>query len=345
MITEEPWDCYHLESLLPLKETYRENTEFGFLLRHYWIPATILQFRQSSQTTYADGKVDWLELEIERKMARCRSNEWVYNEAPSIDALLQRVLAAPYSKQVIIVDDASTDGTVAALQRWEGHPCVELLAHGRNRGKGAAIRTALEAARGRITIIQDADLEYDPQDYPLLIEPLLAGKAQVVYGSRYLGVTADAANALTPCPPEGREERFSAELRTARWTLFRCGVAAINLVVRLLYGTWLTDEATCYKAFPTDAIRKMDLVCQRFEFCPEVTAKALRMGLRILEVPIHYDARSFQAGKKIRWTDGLAAIATLWKWRKWRPMGQVCKASEDTLAIYPTMHRVAANGK
>ncbi len=104
----------------------------------------------------------------------------VYNEAASIDALLQRVLAAPYTKQVIVVDDGSTDGTVAALQRWEGHPCVELQAHRRNCGKGAAIRTALEAVRGRITIIQDADLEYDPQDYPLLIDPLLAGKAQVV---------------------------------------------------------------------------------------------------------------------------------------------------------------------
>ncbi|MGO9110696.1 MAG: glycosyltransferase family 2 protein [Thermoguttaceae bacterium] len=194
----------------------------------------------------------------------------VYNEASSIDALLQRVLAAPYTKQVIVVDDGSTDGTVAALQRWEGHPCVKLLTHGRNRGKGAAIRTALEAARGRLTIIR------------------------------------------TPI---------------------------LNMTHRI------TDEATCYKAFPTDVLRKMDLVCQRFEFCPEVTAKALRMGLHITEVPISYDARSFQAGKKIRWTDGLAAIATLWKWRNWRPVGQVGKGAEDRLATCPTMRRVAAGGK
>ena len=223
----------------------------------------------------------------------------VYNEVQTIEELLRRVLAAPFEKQVVVVDDGSTDGTVEVLERWEGHAQVELLRHSKNRGKGAAIRTGLEHAVGRFTIIQDGDLEYHPEDYPRLIEPLLSGEAQVVYGSRYL--------------------RRKGEPRR-RWRLFRCGVAALNVCVRLLYGARLTDEATCYKAFPTEVLRAMELECERFEFCPEVTAKACRLGLTIWEVPISYDARSVQAGKKIRWTDGLEALAALWRWRKWQPV-------------------------
>ena len=222
----------------------------------------------------------------------------VYNEVGTIDRLLRRVLAAPYEKQVVVVDDGSTDGTTEVLEKWEGHPQVELLQHSKNRGKGAAIRTGLELAQGRFTIIQDGDLEYDPEDYRRLIEPLLSGEAQVVYGSRYL-------------------RRKGAPRQ--RWGLFRCGVAVLNVCVRLLYRARLTDEATCYKAFPTALLRAMELECERFEFCPEVTAKACRLGLTIREVAISYDARSVQAGKKIRWTDGLEAMATLWKWRNWRP--------------------------
>ena len=220
----------------------------------------------------------------------------VYNEVRTIKELLRRVLAAPYGKQVVVVDDGSTDGTVEALEKWEGHSEVELLQHSKNRGKGAAIRTGLEHAQARFTIIQDGDLEYDPEDYRRLVEPLLSGEAQVVYGSRYL--------------------RRKGEPRR-RWRLFRCGVAVLNVCVRLLYGARLTDEATCYKAFPTALLRAMDLECERFEFCPEVTAKASRLGLKIQEVPISYDARSVQSGKKIRWTDGLAALGTLWRWRHW----------------------------
>ena len=222
----------------------------------------------------------------------------VFNEARTIDELLRRVVAAPYRKQIIVVDDGSTDGTTAILERWEGRGNVELLAHSKNRGKGAAIRTALEQARGRFTIIQDADLEYDPADYPRLIAPLASGQAQVVYGSRYLR-------------PDHK--------RSSHWSLFRCGVAVLNGCARLLYGARLTDEATCYKVFPTDTLRSMGLECQRFEFCPEVTAKACRLGWRIVEVPISYHARTVQQGKKLRWRDGWAAIETLWRWRKWRP--------------------------
>jgi len=221
----------------------------------------------------------------------------VYNEVETIDQLLRLVLAAPYCKQVVVVDDASSDGTVKVLDTWNEHPEVEVLTHSRNRGKGAAIRTGLQRARGTFTIVQDADLEYDPEDYPRVIKPLLAGEAQVVYGSRYM---------------EGGKGRN-------RWRLFRYGVSLLNVCVRLLYGGKLTDEATCYKAFPTDLLRTMDLQCERFEFCPEVTAKAYRLGHTILEVPIHYEARGCGAGKKIRWTDGLEALATLWRWRHWRP--------------------------
>jgi hypothetical protein len=230
----------------------------------------------------------------------------VYNERDTIDELLRRVTEAPYDKQIVVIDDGSTDGTIEVLERWEDYPGVEIVEHVINRGKGAAIRTGLELARGRFTIIQDADLEYDPQEYRLLLEPLLAGQAQVVYGSRYLKPGQQALQ--------------------GSW-LFRRGVALLNLCVRLLYRTKLTDEATCYKVFPTWALKAMDLQCERFEFCPEVTAKTCRLGLSILEVPITYSPRTNQQGKKIRWTDGLQALAVLWKWRRWRPKAQASEAA------------------
>ena len=207
----------------------------------------------------------------------------VFNEAATIAGPLWRVLAPPYPKQVIVVDDGSSDGTVEVLEAWQGHREVESLAHSKNRGKGAAIRTALDNARGRFTIIQDADLEYDPQDYPDLIEPLLSGDAQVVYGSRTLN---------------------GHWAHGQRWNLFALGVRVLNVCLRLLYGARVTDEATCYKAFPTPTLKAMGLQCERFEFCPEVTAKACRLGFKILEVPIHYEPRSVREGKKIRWSDG-----------------------------------------
>ncbi|MCR4412534.1 MAG: glycosyltransferase family 2 protein [Thermoguttaceae bacterium] len=224
----------------------------------------------------------------------------VYNEASTIDELLRRVLAAPCDKEVLVVDDASSDRTSAILEQWYYRPGVTILAHSTNRGKGAAIRTALPRARGRFTIIQDADLEYDPQDYPRLIEPLLSGNADVVYGSRYMS------------RPAGRPRP---------WSVLRAGVSLLNWSVWLLYGVKLTDEATCYKVFPAPVLRAMELQCERFEFCPEVTAKACRMGLEIMEVPIHYEPRSVKQGKNIRWRDGWEALRTLWRCRNWRPTG------------------------
>jgi glycosyltransferase involved in cell wall biosynthesis len=233
--------------------------------------------------------------------------------------------------QVIVVDDGSTDGTRQQLERWQSQ--VVVIAQEQNRGKGAAIRRGLALARGEFTIIQDADLEYDPRDFEHLLAPLLAGQADVVYGSRYMGRSQVPgpmsqeveceARSEDPRATE-REENQSGDpgvqgLRSkARWSICRLGVSLLNRLVTYLYGVRLSDEATCYKVFRTTDLRAMDLQCERFEFCPEVTAKACRMGLSIQEVPIRYNARSVAEGKKIRWRDGWTAVKTLWRWRKWQ---------------------------
>lgn len=219
----------------------------------------------------------------------------VYNEERTIDALLQRLRAAPYPyplKEVVVVDDGSRDGTPALLERWAGVPGFLLLRHAVNRGKGAAVRTGLAHARGAITIIQDADLEYDPADFPRLVEIIRRGAGDVVYGSRYAAGTG-------PLP----------------WTRFRVAVALLNALVRLLYGQKLTDEATCYKACRTELLRRLDLQSERFELCAEVTAKLGRLRVPIVEVPVSYRPRSVQAGKKIGWRDAWPTVWTLLKWR------------------------------
>jgi len=228
----------------------------------------------------------------------------VFNEAATIDELLRRVTAEAYPKQIIVVDDGSTDGTSTVLCAWQSRSYVEVVRHDRNRGKGRAIRTALERARGRFVIIQDGDLETDPQDYSALLEPLLEGCADFVIGNRFAG----GANSTKDM---GRA--------------FRVGVRLLNLTVRLLYGVYLSDEACCYKVLPTHMLKAMNLQCERFEFCPEVVAKASRMGLRITEVPIRYDPRCTAAGKKIRYRDGVHAAWQLWKLRDWNP----CPPSKD----------------
>jgi dolichol-phosphate mannosyltransferase len=217
-----------------------------------------------------------------------------YNEVATIARLLDAVVAAPYAKQIVLVDDGSTDGTVDAVEGWglRSEWPIEVVRHPVNRGKGAAIRSGLARARCDVTIVQDADLEYDPAEYSRLIEPILHGEADVVYGSRYL-------RPMGPLP----------------WGPNRICVLLLNLMVRILYGRVLTDEATCYKAFRTELVRPMDLRCERFEFCPEVTAKLCRMGVRIHEVPITYTPRSQIEGKKIRWRDGVEAVVTLLRWR------------------------------
>lgn len=220
----------------------------------------------------------------------------VYNEAATLLRVLERVLRAEVPKEVLIVDDASTDGTRELLRKEvEGIlPGVRVLYKERNEGKGAAIRAGLSHARGEWIVIQDGDLEYDPRDYALLLEPARRGEADIVYGSRFAA----------------RRPAMRLPNRVINWLLAR--------MVRVLYGAALTDEATCYKLFRREVLLSLPLACRRFEFCPEVTAKALRRGHRIVEVPIRYAPRTVAEGKKIRWTDGVTAVWTLLRYRFWR---------------------------
>ena len=217
-----------------------------------------------------------------------------HNEEATIDEVIRQVRAVDLGDvalEIVVVDDASTDSTGEKLAAYEGQPDIKVLTHPANRGKGAAIRTGLSSVTGDMVLIQDADLEYDPGDYPRLIAPILDGKADVVYGSRFAG---------------SRENMAFANLvanKVLAWT------------ASLLYGKRITDEATCYKVFSTDVLRSFNLSCERFEFCPEATAKALRGGHRLVEVPISYRARTVEAGKKIRAFDGLEAIWTLLRFR------------------------------
>jgi glycosyltransferase involved in cell wall biosynthesis len=216
----------------------------------------------------------------------------VYNERGTIETLLRRVLAVPIDKEVVVVDDGSRDGTRELLAELATRLPIRVVLHERNRGKGAAIRTALAEAKGEIVIIQDADLEYDPEDYPRLIAPIVNGETNVVYGSRYL--LHD-----NPLP----------------LTHFKVAVLMLSAMANLLYGTRLTDEATCYKVFRTSLIRSLPLRCERFEFCPEVTARVAKRGERILEIPIRYYYRTRAQGKKIGWRDGFEAFWTLLRYR------------------------------
>lgn len=217
----------------------------------------------------------------------------IYNERATLLPLLERIRAVPILKEIVIVDDASTDGTRELLQtEIEGkYPDVRVFYHAHNQGKGAAIRTAIPEAHGEHCIVQDGDLEYYPEDYIPILCALKEPGVDVVYGSRF----------------------------QSGWPHMRPANRIVNKLlawmVRVLFGTPLTDEATCYKAFRTEVLQSIPLTCRRFEFCPEVTAKIIRRGHRIVEVPIRYEARTLAEGKKIRWTDGVDAIWTLLKYR------------------------------
>jgi dolichol-phosphate mannosyltransferase len=213
----------------------------------------------------------------------------VYNEAAHIDELLQAIHASPVKKEIVIVDDGSTDGTREKLQALPHTGDITVIFHEKNYGKGAAIRTGLAYAHGEYVLIQDSDLEYDPQDYPALLRPLATGKANVVYGVR-------------PDRPE-------------RGLRFFLGAKLLTHLTNLLYGAGIHDEATCYKVFRRSLLEQVQLNCRRFEFCPEVTAKLSRMGEKISEVPISYHPRSKDEGKKIRHADGWQAIWTLLRYR------------------------------
>jgi len=215
----------------------------------------------------------------------------VYNEKGTIHQILERVRSVSLpglDREIIVVDDCSTDGTSEILPAEAAKGDVLLLKHPVNRGKGAAIQSGLRAASGDLIIVQDADLEYDPHDYERLIKPIREGKAQVVYGSRFA---------------QGHHKRMFLSQRLAN--------VALTLLTNLLYGTSLSDMETCYKVFPAEVIKPIPLRAQRFDFEPEITAKLLKRGYRILEVPISYAGREYHEGKKINWRDGLAAVWSL----------------------------------
>lgn len=221
-----------------------------------------------------------------------------YREAATLGELLRRVAAVEiealgFTKEIVVCDDGSDDRTRAvALDAAAADPRIKVVWHDRNRGKGAAIRTALAAATGAYCLIQDADLEYDVADYPAMLREVLAG-APVVYGSRFL------ANAR----PTGMKLANFIANRT------------LSITSNLLYSLSITDEATCFKVIETELLRSLELTCTGFDFCPEVTAKLGRRGIKIVEVPIKYTARAIEDGKKIRWTDGTQAMWVLFKHR------------------------------
>ena len=221
-----------------------------------------------------------------------------YQEERTIGQVLEQVLAIDteslgFEKEVIVCDDGSTDRTAAAVERAAaGDPRVVLTRHAYNCGKGAAIRTALASATGDYTLIQDADLEYEVTDYPAILNEVKNG-ADVVYGSRFL------------------TRRWPRGMRAPNFVANRL----LAITANALFNLGITDEATCFKVFRTDLLRSLNLECQGFEFCAEVTAKIGLRGIRVVEVPIEYTARREEDGKKVRWTDGFEAMWVLVKHR------------------------------
>ena len=211
-----------------------------------------------------------------------------YNEAATIGEVLEQVDALPLEKQIVVVDDGSTDGTPAVLDGWRDRAGVVVVRQ-ENRGKGAAIRTAIQHADGEIAVIQDADGEYDPVDVPALIDPIVRGKADVVFGSRLQG---------------GKPQRAYLF-----WHLV--GNRALSLLTNVLFNTTISDMETGYKAFRMDVLRSLDLRSDDFGIEPEITAKVCKRKLRIYELPVAYYGRTYAEGKKITWRDGVKAVRVL----------------------------------
>jgi len=213
-----------------------------------------------------------------------------YNEEKTLPVILKQVIDVPFDKEIIIVDDGSTDGTPKILKQYHHIKGIKIIRHQSNKGKGMAVRTALRHVTGNIVIIQDADLEYDPQDYQALIEPVKNMKELVVYGARTW-----------------------AKKRSHILSYLGCKI--LSFLTNVLYSQNLTDEPTCYKVFDSGLLKSIPLDCKGFEFDPEITAKVSKRGVKIKEIPIKYYPRSFKEGKKITWVDGIIAVWTLIKYR------------------------------
>ena len=214
-----------------------------------------------------------------------------YNERGTVEEMVRRVLRVPLRIQLIVVDDGSTDGTREILQRLRQELEFQIVEQDRNRGKGAALRRGFQEVRGDLVVIQDADLEYSPEEYPDLIELICQGRADVVYGSRFLG--------------RHRVFLFSHYL----------GNRIVTLLSNILYNTMLTDMETCYKVMRAEIVKGMTLKSNGFGIEPELTAKIFKGGHRVYEIPITYDGRGYEEGKKITWRDGLVALWILLKYR------------------------------
>ncbi len=215
-----------------------------------------------------------------------------YNEIEFIDEILRKVKETPYDKEIIVVDDCSTDGTREYLRNQEG---IITIFQEKNQGKGAALRRGIAEATGDIVLIQDADLEYDPREYPVLLGPILEGKADVVYGSRFLG----------------------GPHRVLYFWHF-VGNSAVTLLSNMFTNLNLTDMETCYKVFKKEVIKTITIESDRFGVEPEITAKVAKGKWRIFEVPISYYGRTYEEGKKITWRDGIKAFFTIVKYNVFR---------------------------
>ncbi|MBN1917795.1 MAG: glycosyltransferase family 2 protein [Verrucomicrobia bacterium] len=222
----------------------------------------------------------------------------VYNERDSFDTLLAQVKAAPigYEKEILVVDDCSQDGTRDVLARHDGVEGVRVFYHEMNWGKGAAIRTAQAHVTGDVVLIQDADLEYNPAEYPKLLAPIEGGKADVVYGSRFVG----------------------SEAHRVLYFWHMLANKGLTLLSNMLTNLNLTDMETCYKVFRAEVFQRITIAEHRFGFEPEVTAKVARLGVRVYEVGISYYGRTFAQGKKITWRDGLRALWYILKYNVFR---------------------------
>jgi len=229
----------------------------------------------------------------------------VYNEEKTIRQIIDIVkrveLPGKMEREIIVVNDGSGDDTLRILKELKG---VKVVNHLKNRGKGAAIRTGIKHVKGDVVIIQDADLEYDPNYYKKLVKPIINGKTKVVYGSRFLSKKQKKQNI-----------KFLKKKHIGSYWANYAGGRFLTILANLLYRTDISDEATCYKVFEASLLKSLELKCNRFEFCPEVTAKVRKRGEKIYEIPVSYKPRTIEEGKKINWKDGVGAIWTLIKYR------------------------------